>query len=190
MEHEREMHASRWPVTAILTLALSGAPLAVADAQLRASIGAAAGATIPMSGFGDRTNTGYHVMVTLGVHAPMVPLSLRIEGMYNEFDYNSDGGALFRSANRTARVLGATANGILTSSGILGPYLIGGIGVYQRTEAEPVLGGTVSSNNFGGNIGGGLRFELSGFSAYGEVRYHWVGDSDVRFIPITFGLTF
>ena len=184
------MLATRWPVTAILALALSGAPLAVAPAQLRASIGAAAGATFPRSGFGDRTNTGYHVMVTLGVHAPTVPLSVRIEGMYNEFDYNSDGGALFRSANRTARLLGATANGVLTSSGLLGPYLIGGAGVYQTTEARPAFGGTVGSNDLGGNIGGGFRFELSGFSAYGEIRYHWVGNTDVRIIPITFGLTF
>ena len=182
------MFASRRPLSTFLALALCASP-AVARTQSLA-IGAAAGATIPSSGFGDRTNMGYHVMVTLGVHAPMVPLSFRIEGMYNEFDYNSDQGALFRSANRTARVLGATANGVFTSSGLLGPYLIGGVGLYQTTEARPVFGGTVGSNNVGANIGGGFRFGLSGFSAYAEARYHWVGDSDVRIIPITFGLTF
>ena len=165
-----------------------------ARAQLATSLGVAAGASVPMGNFGDRTSTGYHLMLTLGVKAPLVPISLRAEGMFNEFDYNSDrgssGGASFRAVEKSARVWGATANAALSSSGLLGPYVIGGIGVYRVTEAVPIFGGTQSANDFGANFGGGVRFELSGFSAYAEARYHWVGDTDVRLLPITFGLSF
>ena len=180
----------------LLTLAVMASMLAStpARAQLATSLGVAAGASVPMSNFGDRTSTGYHLMLTLGVKAPLVPISFRAEGMFNEFDYNNDGGtsggATFRAVEKSARVWGATANASLSSSGLLGPYVIGGIGVYRVTEAVPIFGGTRSANDFGGNIGGGVRFELSGFSAYAEARYHWVGDTDVRLLPITFGLTF
>jgi hypothetical protein len=177
-----------------LAVVASGLALTPARAQLAASLGVAAGASVPMSNFGDRTSTGYHLMLTVGVKAPLAPIAFRAEGMFNEFDYNDEGGvsggASFRAVEKSARVWGATANAVLSSSGLLGPYVIGGIGVYRVTEAVPIFGGTRSANDFGGNIGGGVRFELSGFSAYGEVRYHWVGDTDVRLLPVTFGLSF
>lgn len=167
---------------------------AAARGQSLASLGVAAGASVPMSNFGDRSSTGYHLMLTLGVRVPMSPISFRADGMFNEFDYNNDagtgGGAAFRAVEKSARVWGATANAVLGSSGLLGPYVIGGIGVYRVTEAVPIFGGTHSANDFGWNVGGGVRFELSGFSAYAEARYHWVGDTDVRILPVTFGLSF
>jgi hypothetical protein len=188
------MHAFRTSRIVALTLTLVAYPMTHAGAQMAASVGVAAGATVPRSRFGDRASTGYHVMVTLGMSAPLVPLSFRIEGMFNEFDYNSavgsGGGGVYRLASDKARVWGATANGILTSSGLLRPYLIGGVGMYRTTEGNPPFGGTVSSNSWGGNLGGGFRFDLTGFGAYAEARYHWVGDTDVRMIPITFGLSF
>ena len=36
----------------------------------------------------------------------------------------------------------------------------------------------------------GFRWPLSGFAAYGEARYHFVTNSDARFVPISFGLQF
>ena len=165
-----------------------------AAAQSLVSLGVAAGASVPKSGLGRRTSTGYHAMVTLSVHAPMTPLSFRVEGMFNELDYNSDlgsgGGAPFRAQEKSARILAATANGILTSSGLLRPYIIGGVGIYRTTEAVPLLGGTQSTNDVGWNLGGGLRFDLTGFGAYAEARYHWIGDPGLRMLPVTFGLTF
>lgn len=188
------MLGSRSVLVAVHASTLIGVAIASASAQSGVSLGAAAGATMPRSGFGERTSTGYHLMVTLAVRAPMLPVAFRVEGMFHEFEYNSDvgggGGAPFRAVERNARVWGTALNAIVTSSGLLGPYLIGGIGPYRVTEAIPVFGGTRSSNDFGYNIGGGFRFELTGFSAYAEARYHWVGDLDVRFLPITFGLSF
>ena len=180
----------------LMTFALGASTIATAEvrAQLPVSFGVAAGATVPMSNFSDRASTGYHLMLTLGLRAPMVPVAFRVDGMFNEFDYNSEvgggGGAPFRAVERSARVWAGTANVVLTSSGLLGPYAIGGIGLYRVTEAVPVFGGTRSANDFGGNIGGGLRFELSGFSAYAEARYHWIGDTDIRMLPVTFGISF
>ena len=187
------MHAARSSFFILAAVASALIP-ATTRAQLTTSLGVAAGASVPMSTFGDRTSTGYHLMLTLGVKAPLVPISLRAEGMFSEFDYNNDGGASggagFRSVEKSAHIWSATANALLSSSGLLGPYVIGGIGMYRVTEAVPIVGGTHSASDFGANIGGGVRFELSGFSAYAEVRYHWIGDTDVRLLPITFGLSF
>jgi hypothetical protein len=139
-------------------------------------------------------SAGYHVMATLAVRAPRYPLSFRAEGLFHELDYNAEvgpsGGAPYRAVERSARVWGATANGILKSSGLLGTYLIAGVGGYRVTEAVPLLGGTRTDGRFGVNAGGGFLFELTGFSTYVEARYHWVGDSDVRLVPITFGVSF
>lgn len=175
---------------AIVALLSAGAS---ARAQSFSHIGVAAGASIPRSGFADRATTGYDVALSLDVHAPLTPLSLRVEGMYDEFDYSSNPasiGSVFRQFSQSARIIGVSANGILAGTGTFSPYGIGGVGYYHRTEADPTTAGTRDDNAFGGNLGGGVRFELSGFAAYVEARYHWVGNTDVRFVPITFGVVF
>lgn len=156
---------------------------AAAHAQSIFALGIAAGATVPTGGLGDRTNTGYHAMVTLSAHAPLTPFTLRAEGMFNSLDYKNSGGA---NATASAHVWAATANAIYTYSPVLGPYLIGGVGYYHTTES----GATGSANDFGVNGGVGFRLALTGFSAYAEARYHYVSGSDVRMVPLTVGITF
>lgn len=178
-------------LTVIAAAMLAAAP--AARAQSFTHLGVAAGAAVPMSGLGDRATTGYNLALSLDVRAPLTPLSLRVEGMFNEFDYSSNAdnvGSLYRTIATSARVFGVTANGILASSGTLSPYLIGGAGYYRRTEPNLLTGGTSSENDLGANVGVGVRFDLVGFTAYGEARYHWAGDSDVRFVPITVGVNF
>ena len=159
-----------------------------AQAQLGSlvSIGAAAGITLPKSGLDTRAKSGYNAMITAGLHAPLIPISLRAEAMFNEMDYDK-GVVSSAVGSKSARIWGFTANALLTTSAFLGPYAIGGVGYYSIKD-EATLG-TTSHTNVGGNLGAGFRFALTGFSAYAEARYHWV-DNGVAMLPISFGLSF
>jgi len=65
--------------------------------------------------------------------------------------------------------------------------VIGGIGYYSTRDASFT---TRTESNIGWNVGGGFQFPLTGFSGYVEARYHTVSNTDVRFVPISFGLLF
>ena len=180
------MRLSHTLLAAVVALAFVGkAPKAEAQLGSLISLGAAAGVSLPRDSFNDRAKSGYNAMLTLGLHAPMIPISLRAEGMYNAFDYND---SVVGLGGKSASIWGFTANALVTTSAFLGPYAIGGIGYYRLNEQTP-LGGDFTHTNMGYNLGGGFRFALTGFSAYAEVRYHWV-DEGVAMIPISFGLSF
>lgn len=170
---------------AVAALALM-APIAMAQAQL--SFGIAAGASVP-SGNLDGLQTGYHVMATAGVHPPLAPVGFRVDGMFNEFNFDSPSTEKFR-------IMGLNANAVLSMPGavVLSPYAIGGVGMYN---SKSTIAAAESSNDFGVNLGAGIKFGLAGFSAFGEVRWHNImadngtgGTTNVRFIPITFGIMF
>lgn len=171
-------------ITAALALALSAAAFPAARAQSMTSIGIAAGATVPTGDYGDATQTGYHGMVTLDVHPPLAPAGLRIDGMFNELAYKSS------VSSGKSRVWAATANLVVNPSGFVGPYLIGGLGVYHQTYPSSLLGGSESTTKAGLNGGIGFRFGLTGFYAFAEARYHKVLDQPTSFVPISFGLVF
>ena len=162
---------------AALISAILGAAARPAAAQLRGNLSIAAGASFPTSAFGDFQDTGYNVLVALGLNPPLLPIGFRVDGMFNEFDRTG-------SSDKT-RVLGLTANVTLGLGGLLGPYLIGGIGEYSTRYPSPFGDRT----DFGINVGGGFRFGLTGFSAFAEARYHRAGDA-AQFIPVSFGVTF
>ena len=177
-------------LAASVTLALLiQAPKAEAQLGSLISLGAAAGVSLPRSDFDTRAKSGYNAMITAGLHAPLIPISLRAEGMLNEFDYDegTGAGALARQGGKSARIWGFTANALVTTSAFFGPYAIGGIGYYRENEKSPL--GDLTRTNMGYNLGGGFRFALTGFSAYAEARYHWVDDG-VGMIPISFGISF
>jgi hypothetical protein len=159
---------------------------ALVSAQLGTSVhyNLAAGASIATSSFGDNNNTGYNLMVGIGMTPPASPLGFRVEGIYNEF------GDKFSSDK--AHAGGITGNAIYnllqpsrTQNNTL--YVIGGVGYYSTRE--PFID-VESQSNIGYNIGAGFKFPLSGFSAYIEARYHTVSNTNVTFVPISFGLMF
>jgi hypothetical protein len=162
-------------VTAALILA-GASSLAGAQTNTHFSIGA--GASFPTGRFGDGYKTGYHVLGAIDFDRPASPIGFRMDGMFNEFEHET-----FNNAD--VQIYGLTGNLVVKgSSPRAGPYLIGGIGVYG-TKPE----GGNSDSDVGFNIGGGLRFELTGFTAFLEARFHQVRDN-LRFVPLTFGLTF
>jgi opacity protein-like surface antigen len=181
---------------ALVVAALLAVALSSGTARAQAGFGLAAGLSAPMGDFGKIADAGYHVTGLMSYAPRLSPAGLRVEGSFSEFNYNS---TIFSSAQSAkARVLSATANAVLASPGVMGPYVIGGVGVY-RASAECSTCSSTSTKG-GINVGGGFRFALTGFSAFLEARYHYIpGASDptnggikssTQFVPISFGLVF
>jgi opacity protein-like surface antigen len=175
---------------ASLTPLLFAAPVRSANAQSLTSVGIAAGASVPVSAYRDAVKTGYNAYLTLDVHAPLSPVSLRIDGMFNELDVKDN---LINA--QKSHVWAATANVVLGAADLIvaHPYIIGGVGYYRHSlTGQPVGFNIPAENKFGVNAGVGVSIPLTGFRAFAEARYHAMLDSDtkVRLIPISFGVVF
>ncbi len=176
-------------IIGIMTIVALGASAPVAQAQRPMTFGIAAGASFPTGDLGDALETGFHGMATLGLMPAMVPFGVRIDGMYNGF------GA--KDSDVNARIFGLSANGVFAiPSTVTSPYIIGGLGWYNSDDDDQFAGvESEAVNNFGLNVGVGMKFNLSGFGTFAEVRYHHVMQSDdeggsFQFIPLTFGIMF
>src|SRR5437016_3003139 len=108
-------------------LAVFALPMA-AHAQM--GYGVAAGLSAATGDFGKLVDAGYHVTGILTFSAPLAPVGARVEGSFNEFNYKS---TILSGAK--ARLLSATANAVFSSPGIMGPYLIGGLGIYNASTS-------------------------------------------------------
>lgn len=181
-----------WKLLTAAAIAAFALPVSTARAQI--GLGLAAGLSVPQGDFGKVAESGYHVTGLIAVGAPLIPVGLRVEGSFSEFNYKGSLGG----DGEKARLLYATANAVLTSPGIIAPYLIGGFGIYHATAVCDLC--TTSTTKGGINGGVGFRFGLTGFSAFAEARYHYIaGPSDptnggikssTQFIPISFGVRF
>jgi hypothetical protein len=164
------------------------APVAMAQAQLNFGVGA--GASLVNGDLSAGHDMGYHLMATAGIHPPLAPVGFRVDGMFHEFNQKSP------STSKT-RMTVVTANAVLSMPGaiVLSPYLIGGAGMYN---SKSTAAGSPSSTDVGVNVGAGVKFGLAGFGAFAEARFHNVFPEkpatgtapNVRFIPVTFGITF
>jgi opacity protein-like surface antigen len=173
---------------AAIAAALVSAPVAL-EAQSPVKFGLAAGATFPTGDAADFVDWGYHVAGHIGVKPMASPVGFRGEVMWNRLTGKEfDAGELGTIDGPDVDVLAGIVNAELGLGGVAArPYLIGGLGMY-RFSAEDVD----SETDFGFNIGVGVDFALSGFNAFGEVRYHSIqteGDA-TNIIPISFGIRF
>ncbi len=168
----------------VLLVAAFAAVAVPSHAQRRASVGVAAGATVPIGDLGKATSTGFHVLGTLAVSGTAgSPLGFRFDGMYNSLSGKSEGPDVNMWTLNGNLVL-AFPGGMTAT-----PYLIGGAGWYSTKADEP---DTESTNEFGINVGIGARFALSGFSTFAEARFHNIfsDPNSTRIIPLTFGILF
>ena len=175
----------------LLAVLAAGALLALpaaARAQGSTSILVSGGLSVPMSDLSDNVNSGYNINLGLAFGAPIIPVGARIEGGFSSFDGKGGG--------TTTRIASATANAVL-NLGPTGaaPYLIGGLGIYNRRFSSDLLNAADSRTTAGVNIGGGVRFPLGGISTFLEARYHlMLGNqseaTNLQFIPISFGVQF
>lgn len=168
-----------------LLLILSASNAARAQGPTTTTFNAFGGLSATTGQFGDRNDAGYSLGLGFGMRQGLSPLAFRAEAAYNEFSQ--------KFAGDKAHATGFTANAIyefLTGpTNAFVPYAIGGIGYYSTREPDPLFNGE-SQSNIGWNLGGGVRFPLSGFSVYAEARYHSISNAGVQFAPIVFGVVF
>ena len=173
----------------LLAGALAAAPTAL-HAQFNSSFSLAGGLSAPVSDLRTNTDAGYNVAGAVSFGAPLVPVGVRLEVGYNGFNAKST-----LSSSGKVAILSGTANATL-ALGPTGasPYLIGGVGLYNRRLTE--RGFPDDTKSVGGiNGGGGFRFPLGLISTFVEARYHlMLGNktdfTNLSYIPITFGINF
>jgi len=163
---------------------LSGAPVLQAQTSLMVS----GGLNAPVGRLGDITDMGYIINAGLNLGGPFIPVGARLEGSYSGLGYKGGGGDV--------RLISGTANAIFNLGATSdAPYLIAGVGAYNRSSGSSTFGYGNGSTVVGINGGGGLRFPLNGLSTFFEARYHiMLGNAadgtNYQFIPITFGISF
>lgn len=163
-------------------IALAAIILATPSIHAQASFSVAIGAAVPMGDAADMVDMGYNATVGIGIKPPLAPLGLRVEGMFNSFDYKST-----VLSNASTRVIGLTANGTYTLAPQI--YLIGGLGAYSSKDSNA---GASAETDFGINVGAGVNIPLTGFGTYVEARFHHIASEprNFQFIPITVGIKF
>jgi hypothetical protein len=156
-----------------------------AIAQRPLTLNLAGGVSLPVGHFHDVSNVGWHALAGFGVSTLMQPLGLRLDGAYNRFSAKSGG----PTPAITSGTLNITYRLPMTNSP-LSPYIITGAGGYHFS-----CSGTPSCTTFtrfGWNAGLGTKFAALGLKGFLESRFHAVNASggNIRYVPITFGLTF
>jgi hypothetical protein len=136
---------------------------------------------IPTGEFADFQESGYHIGGHLNLAPASLPVELLFDVTYHNFSGNSD---LVIPVDFS--YFSVSGNAAYVFSGVgMRPYLMGGIGMYF---GKADVDGADSESDFGFDVGGGLRFMLSGFSSFLQGRVNFVGDA--TFIPISFGVVF
>lgn len=161
------------------------------EAQAQVGFSIAGGPSFATGDFGDGLDMGYHVKVAAGFSLPMLPIGLEADGMWTRFNVSDVDDAHNQILNGS---LNAVIN--LPTPGLT-PYIIGGVG-YYNTKAE--IGNLdFDSNDFGLNIGAGVRMGLVGLGGvFAEARLHNIfggedeeGESEsIRFVPVSLGIRF
>lgn len=159
-----------------------------------------AGAALPTGDLQDGANTGYTLGAALDWHAPLSPIGFRGEGSFTSFGAKDTGGA----DDADLSDLGVNANLVfwLPNSGSpVKAYLTGGPS-YSHTKVSASSGSlsaSVTDNNWGFNVGGGIDLPLGSLSSRIDVRYKRISSDDffgtgesgtMTYIPITFGISF
>jgi hypothetical protein len=195
---------------AVLGLALSVTAASVSAQAIVSSpvrFGIMGGATIPLSSLSDEEKTGWNAGVLVSIGVPLVPVSFRIDGQWQQMSGKSIltgtqlGGA---SAFQDLRIIDGTANVVYTFGAALPAkfYLIGGAGIYNERFKDQNSDAHADGTKFGLNGGVGFKFQLTGFATFIEARYHNVihgrafddgansNAKSLQFVPISVGITF
>ena len=200
------IRAAAAAVTAI-TLAAIASPLTAQKPGI--GYGLSLGANIPNGSFADGANTG--LVATAFGSVGSERFGFRGELFWSRSDIDSPlirrvGGSTlpsgeYENLSGSVDLIGAAANVIYPfTQGVIRPYVVGGIGVYQR-RVEQDIGGTIeqfrslreTQTDIGFNGGLGVAFGGgAGVSVFVEARYHSVNTSPerTRFVPIVLGLSF
>jgi hypothetical protein len=133
-----------------------------------------AGPSLPMAALGDEVDVGYHVSASLGYRTARLPVGLRLELLYQDFDaverepsiFVARGGEWYR---QLSGVLSATYD-IPVASASLRPYGLAGIGWIREWHDDITYSGerhvTMSIN-----VGAGLDFPILRWTGFVQARY-------------------
>jgi hypothetical protein len=177
------IHSSRTPLR-FVALVFGVAVASKAAAQSPARFGMQAGATVPVSGYGDDKNVGYHIGLLVDARIPLAPFGFRVDGAFHELKYTGTSSReQIWMANANLMVKAPTGTPVV-------PYVIGGAGVYHSSRTFLFLGSRANTD-LGVNVGGGIRLDLGDITPFLEARYHRVNSSaGIRILPITAGILF
>jgi hypothetical protein len=191
---------------AVIALATAATPLAAQKTGI--GFGASIGANVPNGEFADGAKTGLVANGFVGIGTGR--FGLRGELFWSRSDLEnafirrvgnqvlpSDG---IGEVTGDVNLVGASANLVLPlTQSMVRPYLIGGVGVYQRRVSQNV-GGTIDEfqsledkqTDVGYNGGIGLSVGGVGPSFFIEARYHSVATtpSRTKFVPVVVGFSF
>jgi opacity protein-like surface antigen len=177
--------------TILTMIAVAGIAAAAPAAQSQSynpfQIGASGGIAFPTGDLGNATNTGYNIGIVLGYKPQLMPLAIRAEAAYNQFGLQGGGGNI-DIPSFTGNLAYELPLGMSFT-----PYAIGGAGLYRPSAGFSGGGSTEAENDFGWNIGGGVKIPLSSsFETFIEARYNSVKSNGATFsfIPVTVGVLF
>jgi Outer membrane protein beta-barrel domain len=175
------MHRARLaPLMLTLTAVVVVRPAAAQS--LRIGIGAGVIAPAGTAVIGD--NAGWHVLGKVAVDVPLVPISVRVDGLYGQLSHQ--GGVPGHTS--IGGVLASLVWHIPTDAPQVKPYLLAGAGVY-RVQPD-----TAAITKLAFGVGGGVAFGHAPLHFSVEGRYLSVRASgssqDFNFIPITGTVSF
>jgi len=145
------------------------------------TFGVKAGGSIPLSDFSDAAKTGYLLGAQIGLATPALPVTFRVDADFSQYDSKVGTGK--------GQIWGFTGNALYDlplSASPIKPYAIAGAGLYTSKAS-----GSPHSNDFGFNVGGGVKIPLSGFNTFIEARYTRINTTGTatQFVPIYVGVS-
>ena len=167
-------------------LAAPAALSAQASTDRSLTLGVSGGLSLPTGDFTEGLESGYNLTGHVYLKPATFP-SLRFRGdvSFDKWNAEANNAGSFRS-------LGIVANAMYefptSGTSIARPYLLGGLGAFNAKASEA----DDSDTNIGVQLGGGLNFQLSGFTTFAEAKFVnvFTDGSSLRYIPITFGVRF
>lgn len=159
--------------------------------------GATLGIAIPAGRLGDEHAAGYHLGGLLEWAVPNQAYALRGEAMFERFALKSGK----TGSDVSVFAIGPTIVYRLAPATATSGFLTGGIAIYHATTEKITLntpgGGTSTVERPGGtrpgfNLGTGINFPLTDFSAMAEVRLHVMltEGKPVLTLPLSVGAKF
>ncbi len=164
-------------------------PAMVSAQSSAVGFGLSGGLSVPTGDLGDAVDAGY----SIAGHVFLKPASMRSVRFRGDVSYS---GFDYKGIDASYRSLGFVGNALLdlSTSGGVKPYVLGGLGAFNGKASENDGSRVVStsSTDVGIQAGGGLTFQLSGFSTFLELKYVnvFTDGNSIGYIPITFGVRF
>jgi len=179
----------------ILVAALMGVVVVAAPSLARAQarpfkIGVAGGLSVPTGDTGDGLKSGFVLTGNIDFKPVLFPFRLQAEVGWNQWGAKDTPG----NTDGNLHIVNVSGNVVYDFKTLtpVKPYVLGTAGWYHVTGEASVGNTTISTSDNKLGLGGGigLRLQLSTLDTYVEARYAHVVDTDINFVPITFGIRF